>query len=301
MSISFAVTAFNEMSEGRNQGRKLLKSLAWAQGRPAVGEIVVVNDGSSDWNELISLVLRTAKRGEGQCHSYSDTCLCWEPSPGRPGTWFYHNPENLGVFGNKLEAIARCGGDWVVNCDSDNTMDANYLDMVASLDKKPNTWYCPSFARPEFDYRGLVGRWDLASAQELLAMPLAECALNTGNQIVHRESFMKVFGGYRGRRFDLMLEENYLGLSMPERAEHKWRLVFDAKDSFIFNMLWLSSGGKLEIVPGLEYDHYYTSGPESNYARAPEEKDKLNDILVAELRQRSIDEQRNKVKRGEYE
>jgi hypothetical protein len=215
-------------------------------------------------------------------------------------TRFYHNEENLGVFGNKLEAIASCRCDWVVNCDSDNLMDANYLDLVVSLKKNHDTWYCPSFARPEFDYRGLVGRWDLANVQELLEKPLAECALNTGNQIVHRESFMEVFRGYRGRRFDL-LQPNYLELPTSKRTTHRHRLVYDAKDSLIFNMEWLFAGGTLEIVPGLEYDHYYTSGPESNYARAPAEKDKLNEVLVAELKRRSREEQQNRVKRGEYQ
>jgi glycosyltransferase involved in cell wall biosynthesis len=282
MSISFAVTAYNEMSEGRKHGYKLLKCIELAQRHPTVGEIVIVDDGSEDWAQLVTHLGPFAYEGVG-----------WGK------TKIYHNRQNLGVFGNKLEAIAQCRDDWVVNCDSDNLMDANYLDMVASLKKNPNTWYCPSFARPEFDYRGLVGRWDLPNIEGLLAKPLAECALNTGNQIVHRESFMKVFGGYRGRRFDL-LQPNYLDLPTSKRTTHRHRLVYDAKDSLIFNMEWLFAGGVLEIVPGLEYDHYYTSGPESNYARAPEEKDKLNDVLIAELRRRSQEERGNRVKRGEY-
>jgi glycosyltransferase involved in cell wall biosynthesis len=212
----------------------------------------------------------------------------------------FHNAQNRGVFGNKLEAIAQCRHSWVINCDSDNYMGLPYLDLAASLAKDPRTWYCPSFAKPEFDYRELVGRWHLANIEELLEKPLAECALNTGNQIVHRKSFMKVFGGYRGRRFDL-LQPNYLELPTSERTTHRHRLVYDAKDSLIFNMEWLFAGGTLEIVPGLEYDHYYTSGPESNYARAPEEKDKLNDILIATLRERSREERINKIKRGQYE
>jgi glycosyltransferase involved in cell wall biosynthesis len=282
MSISFAVTAYNEMTEGRQHGGRLLECIQAARSHPAVGQIVIVDDGSEDWQELAEFLDRSlGRKGWGKVK-------------------LYRNAQNLGVFGNKLEAVALCTGDWVVNCDSDNLMDANYLDMVVSLKKNPDTWYCPSFARPEFDYRGLIGRWDLASIQDFLPRDFSECCLNTGNQIVHRESFMKVFGGYRGRRFDLMLP-NYMGLPVDERTKHHWRLVFDAKDSLIFNMLWLSSDGVLEVVPGLEYSHYYTSGPESNYARAPAEKDKLNGVLIGELKRWSREEQGNRVKRGEYD
>jgi glycosyltransferase involved in cell wall biosynthesis len=271
MSLSFAVTAYNEMSDGRKRGYRLLECLQAATRHPKIKEVVVVDDGSDDWDKLVAFL---------ESHGES--------------TWdklvLHHNGSNKGVFGNKLLAVCACTGDWVVNCDSDNLMDPTYLDLV---------WYCPSFARPEFDYRALVGEWDLASICELLSQPLSECLLNTGNQTVHRESFLRVFDGYRGRRFDLLLPD-YLGLGTEERTKDHWRIVHDAKDSLIFNMEWLSSGGKLSVVPGLWYDHHYTSGPESNYARAPIEKDRLNEVLIAELRKRSLEESGNRVKQGEY-
>lgn len=263
--LSFAVTAYEEMSDVRQHGARLLRAISAAQAHESIDEVVIVDDGSSDGDQLEAFL------------------------NGQPKVRFYRNDENRGVFGNKLEAIARSTGDWVITCDSDNTMDRTFLDQVLAListEQDPDVWYLPSFAKPNFDYRSMQGAYDLAVSEALLRMPLGECLMNTGNQTVHREAFMEVFGQFRGQRFDLMLP-NYLGLVLPEREQKHWRLVWDACDSFIFNMEWLLDYGYLRVVEGLEYDHYYTSGPESNYARAPVEKEQLNKKLVAALTEAS--------------
>jgi len=127
--LSFAVTAFNEMSDGRDNGHKILQCIRDAALHPAISEIVVVDDGSEDWPELETLLRN------------------------QPKVRAFHNPVNLGVFGNKVEAVACAWGDWVMTCDSDNFMDTNYIDRVSSMERLPDVWYCPSFARPKFDYR----------------------------------------------------------------------------------------------------------------------------------------------------
>jgi glycosyltransferase involved in cell wall biosynthesis len=264
MTISFAVTAYNEMSEGRGRGQKIRECIQAAKDHEGVDEIVIVNDGSEDFDQLFGVVLST------------------QPEKVK----LTHNPTNQGVFGNKLEAIARCEGEWVITCDSDNKMDEAYLSRLTTNDLDPSTWYCPSFARPQFDYRELVGDYGLKDIVRISDHPMLGCCLNTGNQTVHRQRFMEVFEEYRGKRFDLMLP-NYLNLPDDQRASEHWKQVWNANDSLIFNMEWLSADNRIQVVEDLEYDHHYTPGPDSNYARAPTEKTQLNQALVAELLDRS--------------
>jgi len=265
-SISFAVTAFQEMSAGRLHGQRITDSIRAAMDHPAVDEVVIVDDASDDYNQLCDQVFH-----------YPPTGLF------RLAT----NPSNLGVFGNKIEAIAQCTGDWVITSDSDNVMDKTFIDKIVSLNKRPDTWYCPSFARTHFDYRTLVGGFDLAGIGRILHEPMFQCACNTGNQTVHRESFMHIFGKYRGQRADLMYP-NWLNLTPEQRPMKYWRLVFDALDSFILNFTWLLTNNRIHIAEGLEYDHYWSGGPESNYARSPKEKDDLGAILFKELEAASL-------------
>lgn len=280
--FSFAVTAYEEMCDARRQGHRLLEAIQPAQAHDAIEEIVVVDDGSSDFDRLAEFL------------------------KGQPKVHCYHNFQNQGVFANKIEAIAWTTGEWVITCDSDNRMGKAFLDRVTSVAVNPRCWYCPSFAKPEFDYRKLIGSYSLNTPGYLALMekwtpgcakdthdfqnigaimdkPMFECAMNTGNQTVHRDSFMQVFGKYRGKRADLMMP-NWLGLSQEQRREHYWRLVFDACDSFILNLEWLRAGECMRIVEGMEYDHYYTGGETSNYARSPKEKEDLSRLLIAELR-----------------
>lgn len=261
MTVSFAVTAFNEMSEENNLGGNLTRCIADPVCHPGIDEVVVVDDASDDFPT-------------------------WPPLDVQRKVRTYTNAANLGVFGNKLMAIARCHGDWVINCDSDNVQNADYLNLVLTMPKDPDTWYCPSFAKPQFDYRQLVGAYSLGDMTQMFTHPMAGCCLNTGNSVVHRESFMEVFGKFRGERFDLMLP-NYLNHATNQRESHRSRLIWDANDSFIFNMEWLTAGNKIQVTEGMEYSHYYTSGPSSNYNRAPVEKSVLNEALVAELLKRS--------------
>ncbi len=265
MSLSFAVTAYNEMTENRAHGKRILGCLHAAQEHTAIDEIVVVDDGSDDYPRLL-VAITGAHITKARVS---------------------RNVVNRGVFGNKLESVARCKNDWVIMCDSDNTKDKAHIDKVLSLPLVPDTWYCPSFARPDFDYRHLVGEYDLAGFQRIIDQPMFECACNTGNQVVHRKRYMEVFGTYRSERADLMMP-NWLDIPEAERSTIHWRLVFDALDSFIFNMEWLSAGGRLAIAEGLEYDHFCDGSTTSNYNRAPEEKTALAAKLLQELKRRRV-------------
>lgn len=257
--ITFAVTAYRELSEKRKYGEQLFRCIQPAQEHPQVDEIVIVDDGSDDADGLAEVLV------------------------GQEKVSFHRNVENRGVFGNKLEAIARARGGWVITCDSDNLMRKDFLDHIIAKGKDRDTWYCPSFARPEFDYRSLVGTYVLASIQRIIDQPMFQCAINTGNQTVHHETFMEVFGKYRDRRADLMMP-NWLDIPAAEREKKYWRLVFDALDSFIFNLTWLQAGKRISFVPGLEYDHYCSGDDAGNYVRSPPEKEQLGKRLLEILR-----------------
>ena len=116
MSTSFAITAYNEMSPQRGSGAKILRCLKAAQNHPGIDEIVVVDDCSEDCDGLEHLL-----RGQAKVS-------------------LFRNPHNYGVFGNKLEAIARATGDWVITCDSDNSMDSTFIDKVLSLATDQSVW-----------------------------------------------------------------------------------------------------------------------------------------------------------------
>lgn len=256
MSVSFAVTAYKETTRG---GPTILQCVEAAVQHPQVTEIVVVDDASPDFTKLKKMVVDV------------------------PKLKLFQNEKNLGVFGNKLSAVAHCSGEWVINSDSDNIFDEEAISKVLSCDLDPMTWYCPSFAKPVFDYRKLVGRYNSANIAKLVnAGGMADCLMNTGNQTVHRDSYMAVFGQYFNERADLLLP-NYLGIPEAKRKTSHWRDVFNACDSLVFNSIWINGGGTLDVVQGFEYDHYWTSGSDSNYNRAPTEKGTLSETLLAGL------------------
>ena len=257
--LSFAVTAFCETSRRRLRGQRILDCILAAQLHPAVQEVVIVDDASPDFAELEELL------------------------SGRPKVKLYRNEQNLSVFGNKLESVARCSQPWVVMCDSDNRMGQDFLDRIMRLDRRQDTWYSPSYARPNFDYRELQGTYDLDTLRSVLHHPMLHCCLNTGNQTVPREPYLDLFGSYRNRRVDLIMP-NYLNLPEEERRRERWRQVWNANDSFLFNLEWLCAGKRLCVVEGLEYEHHYSGGADSNFARAPVEKDMLGARLFSELR-----------------
>lgn len=260
--LSFAVTAYNEMTEPQRFGQRLLDCISAAREHPAVGEIVIVNDGQAGLDELTAIL------------------------KGMPKVQLFNNDTRQGVFTNKIEAVARCSGDWVINCDSDNVMDTAYIDHVANLERDPMMWYCPTFAKPQFDYRRLAARWHIDSIRfgGFFDAKIAACAINTGNQVVNQTEYMRVLGRFRGvRRFDLMLP-NYLGLSEEKRRTEDMHLAYGACDSILLNIEWLKAGGKLEFVKGLEYDHaVHVDASGSNYDRAPVEKERLASILRGRL------------------
>ena len=202
---------------------------------PKIDEIVVVDDHSDDFDGLKSLL-----------DSF-------------PKVTLHRNDRNLKCFGNKIEAIARSTSEWVITCDSDNIMGIDYLDIVTSNAKLPSSWYCPTFARPLFDYRRVIGVWNASTIHTIAHDPCFCCFINTGNQTVRREDFVRVFSSYRGRALSSFMPDLAgVGRGYPDS-------IWDGNDSKIFNFVWLKSGGQLVAHCGLEYDHTVNDSEPGNY------------------------------------
>lgn len=257
-SISFAVTAYEETSPERQHGQCILSCIQPAIEHHSISEIVIVDDASKDQIKLTDLLFD------------------------KPKVQLYYQQHNQSVFGNKLEAIYQAKSEWVITCDSDNLMDSIYLSIAANEinNASTDTWYCPSYAKPNFDYRDIIGTYTIQSIYNILNKPVSAYFINTGNQIVHRDSFLAIFERFRGRRFDLEMP-NWLGDKIRHTEMH--RQAWNGVDSFVFNWQWLLAGNHLKIVSGLEYDHAVTRGL-GNFARAPKEKGLLSRQLIAQLK-----------------
>ncbi len=265
LQISLAVTAYQE--EKRGIFTWIGECVAPAAENDMVREITVVNDGTPDYSELaVHLVARVP----------------------RDKLKLSQNSWRLHVFGNKLESVYRSTSEWVLLCDSDNIMSPEYYRV---LDREcpwnPKIWYCTSFARPSFDYRALCGTWHLGNIRQMGGLEGFGCFVNTGNQFVHRERFLDVFGHLRGKRFDLEQPDYF---EADDRADEKWLLAYGAQDSFFLMKEWMLAGGLVHCVDGLEYAHRIGGGELSNYDRAPAEKGLLAPVYYLELLDAAIGE-----------
>lgn len=143
------------------------------------------------------------------------------------------NASNIGCYRNKARSVELAKNDWVIVFDSDNTIRQDYINKLYEIEWKTDTVYLPSFAKPDFNYRHLVGVYDRSNISRNLMKPHVGAMLNTMNYFVHRESYLK--------HFNSKIE--------PQSA-----------DSILMNYYFLKSGMKLQVVDGLEYDHLIHAG-----------------------------------------
>lgn len=252
--ITLAVTAYEEKQRGLCEW--IQRAVSVALDYSTVKDIAIVNDASND----IEFLQKTFQ--------------------GVPKVHIHQNEKNLGVFGNKVESIRQSQSPWVVMCDSDNFMGPDYFDCLTSLAPwDGSSLYCPSFGRPQLDYRHLCGRYDMKEFLRLVGSELFGCLFNTGNQFVHRQSFLDLFGKYDQARFDLD-QPNYFNVQQRQRAKKEWRIIYDAADSAWINSTWLRNGGSLRVVEGLHYVHNCTPG---SFERAPYRKLALHPIYLCEM------------------
>lgn len=173
---------------------------------------------------------------------------------------FKKNTDRLKVHGNKHMSIYNSTKetDWCVLFDSDNLLTKDYIDKLYTFDWDINTAYQPSFARPNFDYRHLVGIYDKNNIKEKIDLPLFDCMLNTQNFFINKSEYLRVW---------------------------KDEQDINGADSIFFNALWISAGNKIQVIEGLEYDHlvhrgsFYESVAEESLPKSNLIKEKLKNGL----------------------
>lgn len=143
----------------------------------------------------------------------------------------HRNATNLGMSRNKARAIELAKNDWCILFDSDNVLDASYLD---ALEKNPlgmrcDVIYCPVFAKPNFDYRCYENEcWGAEEARKEIKSDAFNMAMNTCNYVVHRQLYLNNY----------QYNEKHI-----------------ASDTIWFNYNWLNNGNDFYFVPGMEYEH----------------------------------------------
>lgn len=198
-----------------NRGHHIARPLRNLLNHKAVTEVVIVDDGSLE-EEFKAL--------QEQVRLIDKT--------GR--VKIHRREKNMGALLTKLECVQKCSSDWVLVLDSDNTAFKGYLDRLASLGRvDPDVIYCASWAYPYFPFNQLSGMTlDFEKSSELLQSGLLKrnYLLNDGNYLVNRRRYSEVL--------------STIG-----------KLPSDVVDVLVVNYLWLSSGGKLQVIPKTKYMH----------------------------------------------
>lgn len=205
-TLTLAITNYNRYE-------MLLESFANVIDDKRIDEILIMDDHSEDkyWNKIKDL------------------------DKSNPKIKVVRQLFNRGMSENKRDAIACAKNEWVIIFDSDNVIKTNYIDAFFKVTPAPHVIYCPSFARPHFDYRKYAENiyFKSSSFQLLLQEVEFSCLLNTCNYVVNRDAYLSVW------------EEN---------KEMK------STDTIWFNYLWLKAGNAFYVVRGMEYEHRVHKG-----------------------------------------
>lgn len=163
-----------------------------------------------------------------------------------PKVKLYRNLTNQDCYRNKMTAVSYANYPFLILLDSDNKIDKNYLDRLFEIQEwDEKTIYTPEFASPNFnfnDYAGLLITKENVS--EYIEKPMFETMLNAANYFVSRDEYLKV-----------------------------WDETVDpvTSDSIFQCYNWLASGNKIQVVPGLIYQHNVHPGShyQNNKDRTP--------------------------------
>jgi len=198
-----------------NRGALIARPLRNLLNHSAVSEVVIVDDGS-DEREFNTLQEQVRHIDK------------------KSRVKIHRRVENRGALITKLECVEKCSSEWVLVLDSDNTAFKRYLDRLAVLGHlDPDVIYCASWAYPYFLFHELSGMTlDFGKSSKLLISGVLKrnYLLNDGNYLVNRNRYSEVISS--------------IG-----------KLPSDVVDVLVVNYLWLSSGGKLQVIPETKYMH----------------------------------------------
>lgn len=200
-----------------------------------VGEVVIVDDCSyiDDYARLLDCV-----EGMDKVH-------------------LSRNDKNLGCYLNKRLAIELASNPWVIILDSDNIIDASYLDIIFSQYWDEKKIMAPQFGRPSLDYSQFkdVVVW-AKNVSGFMNIGNFEMFLNTFNFVVNREQFLKVF----------------------DDSVEPW-----TSDSIYFCYCWLKSENYIHCVPELSYTH--TIHAQSHYVTHNQKAPGFHESVLEKLKQ----------------
>lgn len=206
MNVSLCITTYNRFD-------LTIKSCAQVLNDPRIDDIVILDDKSTDG-------------------SFEKLVEYYKPYP---HVRVIQQVVNRRMQQNKADAIAYAKNEWVIIFDSDNVIDKTYIDALPHLPSLlPSFIYCPSFARPSFDYRKFASsNFNLKRHWEYINDKTFVMLLNTCNYVVNRDRYLSVY---------------------------EYNPAMKASDTIWFAYLWLKSGGTFFVVSGMQYDHLVHSG-----------------------------------------
>lgn len=198
-----------------NRGASISRPLRNLLNHPGVGEVVIVDDGSSEeeWGFAQREVEKIPHDGKIRMH---------------------RRRENLGALRTKLECAERSQFPWVLILDSDNTAFTNYLDALTALkEPRENTIYCASWAFPFFPFHELgyhALTFDRVGELTRNGLLRRVYIINDGNYLVPRNEYVRNVAA-------VVQDRNH------------------AADVMLVNYRWLSTGGRIQILPSTSYLH----------------------------------------------
>lgn len=209
--LSLAITTFNRYE-------MTVESFAQVIDDPRIDDIVILDDCSTDdsYQKLVAHFKDNKK------------------------VRVIRQASNRGMGLNKRDAIALSMNEWVIIWDSDNVLGVDYLNALEAQWKRDGyphlrefCIYCPSFAKPNFDYRKFQAYTFGAMQPVPVNDKMGNCLMNTCNYVVNRNEYLKVY-------------------------EHNTEMK--GTDTIWFNYLWLKAGKTFYVVPGMEYLHRVHDG-----------------------------------------
>lgn len=210
-----------------NRWSFLMKYLPKYLANPYITEIVICDENGNDVKEIL------------ESEYGSD-----------PKISLHVNESRLGVMRNKHKVASLATQPWICLMDSDNFAPLSYFEaffkFLAGAQPDEKTIYSPSRTIPQpdhggFDYRHLIGFvTDKNTMKDMMRLRMGACMMNTGNYI-----FSKAL----------------LEASDPSEAEEHLKDCCHAQDVVFQNYLFFTrGGGRLVLVPEMEYDHIVHNG-----------------------------------------
>lgn len=207
MGISVAVTTFNRYNS-------TIKSFEKVIDHPFVTDIVVLDDASTD----------------GSDKKLKDHFV------GAKKVRFISQVENVGMQMNKKHAIGLALEENVLILDSDNVVDADYIDLVQKVGFDYKTILAPQRALPNFIYDQFAGeRINKGNVHKFIDMPYFGALINTCNYVVNKFFYYQT---------------------------HQENKAIKGCDTAWYFYLHLKNGGEFFVVPGLQYFHQVHDGSE---------------------------------------